>query len=37
MSGAVTLRQAVKRGLRVDGSRAAVERILPERPKVATS
>jgi DNA-binding HxlR family transcriptional regulator len=33
MSGAVTLRQAVKRGLRVDGSRAAVERILPERPK----
>jgi DNA-binding HxlR family transcriptional regulator len=37
MSGAVTLRQAVKRGLRVDGSRAAVERILPGRPKVAAS
>jgi DNA-binding HxlR family transcriptional regulator len=30
MSGAVTLRQAVKRGLRVEGSRAAVERILPD-------
>jgi DNA-binding HxlR family transcriptional regulator len=37
MSGSVTLRQAVKRGLRVEGSRAAVERILPERPKVAAS
>jgi DNA-binding HxlR family transcriptional regulator len=37
MSGAVTLRQAVKRGLRVEGSRAAVERILPERPKVVAS
>ena len=33
ISGAVTLRQATKRGLRVDGSRAAVERILPERPQ----
>jgi DNA-binding HxlR family transcriptional regulator len=31
MSGKVTLGQAVKRGLRVDGSRAAVERILPDR------
>jgi DNA-binding HxlR family transcriptional regulator len=30
MSGAVTLRQAVRRGLRVTGSHAAVERILPE-------
>lgn len=29
MSGAVTLRQAVRRGLKVDGSRAAVERVLP--------
>jgi hypothetical protein len=37
MSGAVTLRQAVKRGLRVEGSRAAVERILPERPKVVAT
>jgi hypothetical protein len=37
MSGGVTLRQAVKRGLRVDGSRAAVERVLPERPQVATT
>jgi DNA-binding HxlR family transcriptional regulator len=35
MSGAVTLRQAVKRGLRVDGSRAAVERILPEAQPAA--
>ena len=34
MSGAVTLRQAIKRGLRVEGSRAAVERILP--PAAAT-
>ena len=37
MSGTVTLRQAVKRGLRVDGSRAAVERILPERPSADTT
>lgn len=34
MSGAVTLRQAVKRGLQVEGSRAAVDRILPELPRV---
>ena len=33
MSGAVTLRQAVERGLQVDGSRAAVERILPGQPQ----
>ena len=32
VSGTVTLRQVVKRGPRVDGSRAAVERIVPERP-----
>ena len=31
MSGGVTLRQAVQRGMKVDGSRAAVERILPRR------
>jgi DNA-binding HxlR family transcriptional regulator len=37
MSGAVTLRQAIKRGLRIDGSRAAVERILPERPQAVAS
>jgi DNA-binding HxlR family transcriptional regulator len=37
MSGTATLRQAVKRGLRVDGSRAAVERILPERPPADTT
>ena len=37
MSGAVTLRQAVKRGLQVEGSRAAVERILPERPRVVAT
>jgi len=37
MSGTVTLRQAVKQGLRVDGSRAAVERILPERPSDDTT
>ena len=37
MSGTVTLRQAVKRGLRVDGSRAVVERILPERPSADTT
>jgi DNA-binding HxlR family transcriptional regulator len=37
MSGTVTLRQAVKRGLRVNGSRAAVERILPERPPADTT
>jgi DNA-binding HxlR family transcriptional regulator len=37
MSGAVTLRQASKQNLRVDGSRAAVERILPERPRPSAS
>src|SRR5664279_2389041 len=31
ISGAVTLRQALQRGMKVDGSRAAVERILPRR------
>ena len=31
MRGGVTLRQAVQRGMKVDGSRAAVERILPRR------
>jgi hypothetical protein len=36
MSGAVTLPQAIKRGLRLEGSRAAVERILPERPRAAS-
>ncbi len=35
MSGAVTLRQAVRRGLKVDGSRAAVERVLPRPDETA--
>jgi hypothetical protein len=37
MSGAVTLRQAVQRGMKVDGSRAAVERVLPRRARTAVA
>jgi DNA-binding HxlR family transcriptional regulator len=37
MSGAVSLRQAIKSGLRVDGSIAAIERIVPERRQTATT
>jgi DNA-binding HxlR family transcriptional regulator len=37
MSGAVTLRQAVQRGMKVDGSRAAVERVLPRRARAAVA
>jgi DNA-binding HxlR family transcriptional regulator len=37
MSGGISLRQAIKRGLRVDGSVAAVERILPDRRQTATT
>jgi DNA-binding HxlR family transcriptional regulator len=37
MRGAVALRDAAKHGLQVEGSRAALERILPERPKTVAS
>jgi DNA-binding HxlR family transcriptional regulator len=37
MRGAVTLRQASKRNLRVDGSRAAVQRLLPQHAGVGAN